>query len=146
MNQCILLAQEAACRGNLGVGALIVRNDKLVSKGLEELPRSLDLTAHAEILAIKHACQELNTKDLSDCMLYTTAEPCWMCSYVIREAKIRKVVYGTPSLEVGGANTLHPLLLISNTAPGHWGEPPEVVGRVLPNRCEKLRQMGGHPG
>lgn len=75
-------------------GAVIVRDDKIIAFGHNEVISSNDPTAHAEIVAIRRASKMLNRFDLSDCQLYTTCEPCPMCYSAIHWAKISKVYYG----------------------------------------------------
>ncbi len=74
--------------------AVIVKNNKIISSTHNTVKQSHDPTAHAEINAIRKACKILNTQDLSDCVLYTTCEPCPMCFSASWWAKISKIVYG----------------------------------------------------
>ncbi len=85
MRRCLELAQAAKARGDVPVGSLLVKDNVILAEAGERLPASLDIAGHAELLAIREACAVLNTLDLSECALYTTAEPCWMCSYLIRD-------------------------------------------------------------
>jgi len=85
-----------------------------------------DITCHAELEAIRLAVKKLKTNDLSDCILYSTHEPCIMCSYAIRFHKIKKVVYQHAVNYLGGVSSSMPLL-ISKEAPPHWGEVPVIV-------------------
>lgn len=94
MELAILEGKEAKAKGNLPFGAVIVMDDKLISSAHAEDLSSNDITRHAEILAIKKACQNLKTKDLKECILYTTNEPCVMCSGAILQAGINKIVIG----------------------------------------------------
>ncbi|MBL7147851.1 MAG: nucleoside deaminase [Nanoarchaeota archaeon] len=75
-------------------GAVIVKNNKLISSTHNNVKKSHDPTAHAEINAIRKACEILNTHDLSGCVLYTTCEPCPMCFSASWWAKISKIIYG----------------------------------------------------
>ena len=100
MEKCLELAQKAQDAGETAVGSLVICDGVIVGEGSEAV--GLEVTGHAEIIAIQQACQRLNTLDLSDCTLVTTAEPCWMCSYAIRETRISKVVIGTDSGKIGG--------------------------------------------
>ena len=137
MRRCLELAKIALMAGNIAVGAIIVRDDVIIAEASEELPNGLDVTAHAEILAVKGACIALESKDLSDCTLYTTAEPCWMCSYTIRDTRIKRVVYGTKTMDVGGLSTEYPLLSASNDV---WDNPPEIIAGVLADECVAIRR------
>ena len=75
-------------------GACIVKNNKIMGRGSNQVLKNNDPTLHAEIVAIKDACQKLNTYDLSGCELYTTSYPCPMCMSAIIWANIKKVYYG----------------------------------------------------
>lgn len=75
-------------------GAVIVKDDVIVSQAHNCVVLNGDPTAHAEVLAIREACKKLNTYDLSGCVLYTTAIPCIMCKGAILWARIRTIYYG----------------------------------------------------
>jgi tRNA(Arg) A34 adenosine deaminase TadA len=75
-------------------GAVIVKRGKIIGRGWNEVTSMNDPTAHAEIVAIRHACRRLKTFDLHGCELYTSCEPCPMCLSAIYWARIRKVSYG----------------------------------------------------
>ncbi len=87
-------AREAAARGEVPVGAAVVRDGVLVASAGNR-PRELhDPTAHAEILAIRRACEALQDERLTGCDLYVTLEPCTMCAAAIAFARIRRVYFG----------------------------------------------------
>ncbi len=138
MQRCITLAEQAKARGNIPVGSLIVHNGEIIAEAEEQLPTTLNVTGHAEVLAVQQACNALQTMMLSGCMLYTTAEPCWMCSYAIRETHIQRVVIGTRTPDVGGVSTAYPLLTDATIAV--WGVPPDVILGVLEAECQRLRE------
>lgn len=136
MRRCIELAHQAAQSNDTLVGSLIVRDGKIIGEGVEAVKAKCDFTAHAEIEAIKAACSDLTTTNLSGCILYSTAEPCFMCSYAIRQARITLVVFGRAAPGVGGVTSAHPILtdaLIKN-----WNPPPNVVAGVLEKECWEL--------
>lgn len=81
INQCKTLAKSAAEKGNSPVGAIIVKDDKIISEAEEAVKSKNDVTCHAEIEAVRIAVKKLNSTNLSECILYTTHEPCIMCSY-----------------------------------------------------------------
>ena len=95
MHRCEILGQQAASKGNPPVGALIIQQDEIISQAEEAGKSKNDITFHAEIEALRMAVKKLNTNDLSDCVLYSTHEPCIMCAYAIRCYKIKKVVLST---------------------------------------------------
>jgi guanine deaminase len=99
MSDFMLLAKEEASRGVKAghggpFGAVIVANGKRVASAHNEVVRTKDPTAHAEILAIRRATRKLGRFDLSDCVLYTSCEPCPMCLFAIHWARIRTVYFG----------------------------------------------------
>ena len=126
MQCCRALANTAAAKGESPVGAVIVKDDKLISEGMEAGKRKNDITCHAEIEAIRLAVEKLNSNDLSDYVLYTTHEPCIMCSYAIRFHKIKKLVYQNTVKYLGGISSSMPLLT-TNDVPPHWGKAPVIV-------------------
>lgn len=126
MHRCEELALASARKGNPAVGALIVKNDKIISEAEEAGKSKNDITCHAEIEAIRKAIRELHSTDLGECILYTTHEPCVMCSYVIRFYKIKKVVFLHKVDYLGGISSSMPLLTSENVPP-HWSASPEVV-------------------
>ena len=95
MEKAIEEAQKAYYCDEIPVGCVIVMNSKIISKGYNKKNSSNVVTQHAEIIAIEKANKKLNNWRLTDAVLYTTLEPCPMCYEVIREARIKKVVYGS---------------------------------------------------
>ena len=93
IHRCEIIGKAAAKKGNSAVGAIIVKDDVIISQAEEAGKSKNDITCHAEIEAIRTALRKLTTSDLSGCILYTTHEPCIMCSYAIRFYKIKKVVF-----------------------------------------------------
>lgn len=126
MRRCEAIGQAAAQKGNSPVGALIVRNGEIVCEAEEANKTKNDVTCHAEIEALRIVVQTLKTNNLSDCILYTTHEPCIMCSYAIRFYKIRKVVFLHSVEYLGGATSSMPLL-VSGETPPKWGKAPDVI-------------------
>jgi guanine deaminase len=95
MREAIRLSLRMMRRGKGGpFGALVVKNGKIVGRGWNEVSSSNDPTAHAEIIAIRQACQRLRTFQLDQCDLYTSCEPCPMCLSAIYWARLRRVFYG----------------------------------------------------
>ena len=116
MSAAINYAREAALRGDVPVGAVIVQKgsgtecgtDRIISAGGNR--KSSDPTAHAEMNAIREACRVLDRWNLSDCELYVTLEPCPMCAGAIVQARMRRVVYGCADPRAGAAGTLYNIL------------------------------------
>ncbi|HRP56141.1 nucleoside deaminase [Agriterribacter sp.] len=126
MERCRLLGKAAAARGNSPVGAIIIKAGEIVSEAEEAGKSKNDITCHAELEAVRFAVAKLKTNDLSGCVMYTTHEPCVMCSYAIRFYKIKKVVFQNTVQYLGGVGSSMPLLTASEVPP-HWGKAPEVV-------------------
>ena len=125
MRRCVELAEEAKEGGESAVGAVIVRDGKFIAEASEQITSELDVAGHAELIAIRQACQTLNTLDLSGCTLYTNVEPCWMCSFAIRETGISEVVIGSVVADIGGVTSAYPILTDPNIE--GWRPPPKVV-------------------
>lgn len=138
MKRCIELAFTAKERGDSPVGSLIVQNGNIIGKGTEGGKTFKDITYHAEIEAVRHAVKFLQSIDLSDCILYTTHEPCIMCSYVIRHYKINSIIVGLSTGEIGGYSSKFPILLDSTIK--KWGSPPNIIDGVLKSECELLNK------
>jgi tRNA(adenine34) deaminase len=136
MRKAIRLARIAFKRGDTPVGSVVVYKGRIVGKGIEGVRSEMDLTAHAEIKGIKEACHRLDTLRLAGCELYTTAEPCFMCSFVIRTAQISRVVIGNPVPYIGGFNSPYPILIDSRIP--NWSQPPTVVTGALERECKAL--------
>ncbi len=95
MLEALVLAEENVTKGLGGpFGSVIVKNDKIIAKSSNLVTTTNDPTAHAEVSAIRLACKELNTYDLSGCIVYTNCEPCPMCLGAIYWAHIEKIYYG----------------------------------------------------
>ena len=94
MLRAIQLSEENVKNGGGPFGAVIVKDNKIVAEGFNQVTCNNDPTAHAEVTAIRNAAKALNTFDLSDCIIYTSCEPCPMCLGAIYWAKIDKMYYG----------------------------------------------------
>ena len=125
MKFAIDLARTAKARGDAPVGSVVVQTGSIIAEGIEGGKTKKDITFHAEIEAIREAQMITGNSDLSDCILYTTHEPCIMCSYVIRHAKIQTVVFGISVIETGGVHSFYPIL--TDTKIKIWGKPPRIV-------------------
>lgn len=95
-------AAEAAARGEVPVGAVIVRDGAVLALGSNRIEEAADPTAHAEILAIRAAASLLKSPRLLDCDLYVTLEPCPMCAAAIALARLRRVYFGAYDPKGGG--------------------------------------------
>ncbi len=139
MRLCLKLAGMARERGEVPVGSVVVRDSAVIAEGIEAVRAQYDIANHAEMEAIRRACQILQTLDLSGCTLYSSAEPCFMCSYAIRACRISTVVFGAPVNTVGGSSSHFPVL--STSAVPNWGPPPKIVQGILREECEATRNV-----
>lgn len=94
MKEAIIEAKKAEKRGEVPIGAVIVKGEKIVSRGYNRREKSKNALHHAEIIAINKACKKLKDWRLTGCTLYVTLEPCPMCSGAIVNSRLDKVVYG----------------------------------------------------
>jgi len=96
MDQAIKIAIQGVVKNDGGpFGCIIVKDGKIIGSGNNKVTSSNDPTAHAEIIAIRDACQKLNSFQLDDCVIYTSCEPCPMCLGAIYWARPKKVYYGS---------------------------------------------------
>ena len=86
-------AKKSLKSDDIPVGAIVVENEKIISKAHNTREKKLKITGHAEINAIEKACKKKKTWHLNNCELYTTLEPCKMCKEVIKQSRIRKIYY-----------------------------------------------------
>lgn len=138
MRRCLELGRIALAARDAPVGSVIVQTGKIVGEGIESVKSKLDPTAHAEILAVRAACENLQTLDLSGATLYTNIEPCVMCAFAIRQTGIGAVVFGISNGEVGGINSKFPVLTDAGF-PAKFA-PPEIHSNVSLAECESLQR------
>lgn len=95
-------AEAAAARGEIPVGAVLVRDGKVLAAAGNRTRELADVTAHAEILVIRDGEKKLASERLTDCDLYVTLEPCTLCAAAISFARIHRLYYGAPDPKGGG--------------------------------------------
>jgi tRNA(adenine34) deaminase len=122
MDRCFELAAIAASQGESAVGSVIVLNGEIIGKGYEKSRQLKDVTRHAEVVAILDAIQKHGTCE--GAILYSNAEPCILCSYVIRHHKIASVVFSKYCGELGGTNEKFNIL--TTNVIKSWGVAPTV--------------------
>jgi len=105
MAHALTLAKHAEQQGEVPVGAVIVENDRIIGEGWNQPISSHDPTAHAEILAIRNACQHKENYRLPGATLYVTLEPCLMCAGAIVHTRIARVVYATKEPKMGASGS-----------------------------------------
>ncbi|MCK9912055.1 tRNA adenosine(34) deaminase TadA, partial [Microbacteriaceae bacterium K1510] len=110
MRLAIEEAKKAMSIGEVPIGAVVVRDGEVVGRGYNLRETRKDPTLHAEMIAIREACERLGGWRLIGCSLYVTLEPCPMCAGAIVQGRIEQVVYGTDDPKAGCAGTLMNLL------------------------------------
>ena len=133
MRLAIAQAHAAAQAGEVPVGAVVVRHGEVIATGRNAPVQGHDPTAHAEILALRAAAQQLGNYRLQDCTLYVTLEPCAMCSGAMLHARVARVVFGAPDLKTGVAGSV--LNLFAQPQLNHH---TQVQGGVLAEECAAL--------
>jgi len=103
LEKAILLGSESMQTGGGPFGAVIVKNDDIVAIGVNEVVKAHDPTAHAEIVAIRSACKDLKTHDLSGCTIYSSCEPCPMCLGALYWARIDCIFYASTRHDAANA-------------------------------------------
>src|SRR5665213_2552498 len=126
MRMALAEAQAALEEGEVPVGAVIVREGRVLASAHNQREQLRDPTAHAEMVAITQAAEALGSWRLEGCALYVTLEPCPMCAGAILQARIPTVVYGATDPKAGAVHTLYQLL--SDPRLNHR---PQTVSGVL---------------
>lgn len=134
ISEAIKEAKKAASKNEVPVGAVIVKENKIISRAHNLVISKNDPTAHAEILAIKKASKKLKTSRLDDCDLYVTLEPCGMCSATISLAKIARVFYSLADKKFGCVESNQALYNINCYFK------PEIYSNINPSKSRDLLQ------
>lgn len=110
MTEALRQAQRALAAQEVPVGAVIVRQERIIARAFNQVELLKDPTAHAEMLALTQAAEVVDDWRLTDCTLYVTKEPCPMCAGAIVHARLHRVVFGAPDLKGGAAGSAINLL------------------------------------
>ncbi len=133
MQLALAQAHKAEQAGEVPIGAVIVHNGEVIASGHNLVETRNDPTAHAEMLAIRAACEMLQTPRLTDCDLYVTLEPCAMCAQAISLARIRRLYFGASDEKGGGVE--HGGRIFTHPTCHHA---PEVYGDIAGQECGDL--------
>jgi tRNA(adenine34) deaminase len=106
MREALAEAQSAAGAGEVPIGAIVVHNGEILSRGQNRVSRDNDPTAHAEIVAMRAAAQALNNYRLTGCELYVTLEPCAMCAGAMIHARLARLVYAASDPKAGAVSSV----------------------------------------
>ena len=129
MRQALDLAREAAARGEVPVGCVIVQGDRVVGRGRNRREEKQHTQSHAEMEAIRQANEVLGSWRLDECTLYVTLEPCPMCAGAILNARIPRVYYGARDREMGACGGVLNLFMED------FPQRPALVGGILEEQC-----------
>ena len=135
MHEALRLAAKARAADEVPVGAVVVREEKIISRAYNQVELLKDATAHAEMLALTAAEAALNDWRLTECDLYVTKEPCPMCASAIIHTRIRRVIFGCSDIRAGAAGTV--MNLLQHKALNHRCQ---VTSGVLQAECAALLQ------
>ena len=126
-------AIAAALKANaeIPVGAVIVQNNEIVASACNQKEKLNDVTAHAEILALRQAAEKLGRWRLEDCVMYVTLEPCPMCAWAILQARLKAVYFGAYDTNYGALGSVIDLRNPANSK-------MKVYGGIMENECKKL--------
>ena len=137
MNVAIGVSKKGIASGQTPFGAVIVKDGKIIASSHNQVWSDTDITAHAEIVAIRAACNTLQSVDLSGCTIYSTCEPCPMCFSAIHWAKIDHIVFGATIEDAKNAG-FHELA-IHNTQMKVLGKSEvSITDKVLQQECRTL--------
>jgi tRNA(adenine34) deaminase len=132
MCRAMVQAEKAADRGEVPVGAVVVKHGTIVGCGWNRPISKKDPTAHAEVVALRAAARKLGNYRLTGCDLYVTLEPCPMCLGAVVQARIRRLVYGAPDPKSGAVRSVmqFPFQKLNYR--------PDIVAGILADDCGRL--------
>ncbi len=129
MRRALACAEKAKALGEVPVGAVVVKDGKVIATGYNQREKGKNALLHAEIIALQRACKRVGDWRLSDCDLYVTLEPCPMCTGAIINARIRRVYFGARDPKAGCMGSLCDLTSLP------FNHQPEVIQGVLEQEC-----------
>jgi len=133
MQRAIDLVNKFSSEDEIAVGAIIIKDGEIVSYAVNRKEEFNDVTAHAEILALREASSKLGKWRLDDCELYVTLEPCPMCAWAILQSRIKTIYFGSFDIKYGAFGSAIDLRNFSD-----WK--PKVYGGILENECDEILQ------
>ncbi|MBQ5590849.1 MAG: nucleoside deaminase [Clostridia bacterium] len=132
MEEALKLAYLSFDEQEVPVGAVVVKDGKIIGKGRNKREQLNNALSHAEIEAINDACNHLNSWRLENCDLYVTLEPCPMCAGAIINARINKVIYGAKDVKMGAVTS------VISTFDLEFNHRPKVVGGIMEEECSQI--------
>ena len=133
MLEALKEAKKAYAKDEVPVGAVIVKDGKIIARGHNLKELKCDTTKHAEIIAIQKASKKLQSWRLIDCEMYVTLEPCAMCAGAMIQSRISKLYFGASDLKTGAVGSV--LNLLEDYKFNHQ---VEFQGGILKNECENI--------
>lgn len=133
MKESLKEARKALRKDEIPVGAVIVKDGAILSRGHNQKEHKSDPTLHAELIAIRKASRKLGTWRLNGCDMYVTLEPCAMCAGALIQARIRRLCFGAPDPKAGAAGSVIDLL-----AEERFNHKVEVLKGVLEEECSSI--------
>ena len=134
MSQALALAREAIEDGDVPVGCVIVRDGQIIGRGRNRREADADATAHAEMEAIRDACEKLGSWRLHGCTLYVTLEPCPMCAGGIINARVEEIRYGAKDEKAGCCGS------VLNLFEERFNHHPRIYQGPLVKECQEILQ------
>lgn len=132
MTAALSEAEKAKKKGEIPVGAVIVKDGEIITKAHNETETKNSPLAHAELMAIKEAMEALNAKYLSDCTLYVTLEPCPMCMGALLHARVGSIVFGAYDEKTGSAGSK------ADFSDFSFFRKPQILGGYMEKECAVL--------
>lgn len=126
-------AQKAIIFDEVPVGAIIVKDGKIIARAFNKRETTNDPTSHAEVNAIRKACKKLNSWRLEDATIYVTVEPCSMCAGTLLQCRIGRIVYGAKDPKGGAIESSLKLFEAKNI-----NHHPQILGGVLQQECSSI--------
>ncbi len=133
MRLALIQAQKAQALGEVPVGAVVVKDGKVIGEGFNQPIANHDPTAHAEVIAMRMAAVATSNYRLPDCTLYVTLEPCVMCAGAMMHARFARIVFGAPDLKTGACGSV--VNLFEEERLNHHAQ---VLGGILAQECVQL--------
>lgn len=133
MREALKEAKKAYIKEEIPVGAIIVKDNKIIARAYNKKEEKMDTTKHAEIIAIQKASKKLKAWRLTDCDMYVTLEPCSMCAGALIQSRIRKVYIGTEDKKTGACGSV--LNLLEDYKFNHK---VEIENEILKEECEAI--------
>ncbi len=133
MHLALKEAEKASMEGEVPVGAILVKNKKIIALSHNKKESRVDPTAHAEIIAIQKGTSETGNWRLSDTTLYVTKEPCVMCAGAMVNARLGRLVYGCKDEKYGAVKSRYEILF-----DGKLNHQVKVISGILENECSDI--------